>query len=157
MTKSLLMLALVTTQLLAGSGGSHYLCLSNDGTFCCVDAGPSSCTCCLPKMDCAEPIVGCSHAGEPGNCQITTHSFSNVSAGIPCGCTHIQISAQTTPFGFRASTTTDTGRYSQIEALMPYDFSDPLAGDGPDSVYRRNSAQIPSPTLHILSNVLLRC
>jgi hypothetical protein len=42
MAKSLRMLTLMTTQLLSGSGGGVYLCLSNDGSFHCFDGGPDS-------------------------------------------------------------------------------------------------------------------
>jgi len=67
MAKSLLILMLMTTQLLAGSGGSVYLCISNDGSYCCFDTGPESCMCCHEEQEEIVHDPCCGGCQEDGN------------------------------------------------------------------------------------------
>jgi hypothetical protein len=46
MVKSFLILMLMTTQLLAGSRESLYVCIRGDGSFCCLDVGENDCAHC---------------------------------------------------------------------------------------------------------------
>lgn len=95
MSQSLLILMLALTQLLGGSGGSVYVCISNEGTFCCLDAGASSCSCC------AKEEASCTESG----CRCSRNLFQPISDGVEnteyvacatsliasnsCDCTHI--------------------------------------------------------------------
>lgn len=169
MVKSLLILALVTTQLLAGSGGSLYLCISNDGSHWCVDSDPASCTCCRQEAEkTAESGEGddsgccCSHVA--GSCDGDRDEHRKPSelpelAGQPCGCTHILIShPQQSPTAVRASSTTDAERLALLVALLPHALlHDQFVSDGPDPAFRLDSPPLPSQSLTILSSVVLRC
>lgn len=163
MVKSLLILALVTTQLLAGSGGSLYLCISNDGSHWCVDSDPASCTCCRQEAE-TDEHSGCCCSHVAGSCdgdrdEHRTPSESPELAGQPCGCTHILIShPQQSPTTVRASSTTDAERLALLVALLPHaPLHDQFVSDGPDLTFRLNSPPIPSQSLAILSSVVLRC
>lgn len=39
-----LIFAVACTQLVAGSGGDVYLCLTHDGRFCCIEFNPAACS-----------------------------------------------------------------------------------------------------------------
>lgn len=167
MVRPLLILMLMTTQLLAGSGGSLYLCVSNDGSYCCIDTGPASCTCCHEEESihhdtcCGEP--GCEvvseYCYEPHDEDAPQPDHHGLEAVDPCGCTHVPVmvsSGQPVTIA-RSSTTTDTERLSQLVAL-------PLAlGSGLEIV-------APSPHIHwsgppavrdfaliVISTVVIRC
>lgn len=59
MFKFSLILMLVAVQLLSGSSRAVYVCVSSDGNFCCLDAGPQSCSC---RHD-IEISSACNHEG----------------------------------------------------------------------------------------------
>lgn len=163
MVKSLLILALVTTQLLAGSGGSLYLCISNDGSHWCVDSDPASCTCCRQEAETDEQSgCCCSHAG--GSCDPSNDEDqipdgeSQELAGQSCGCTHILISQSQSPTTLQASSRTDAERLSLLVALLPHVLlCGPFVADELDPEFRHSSPPIPSQSLAILSSVVLRC
>jgi hypothetical protein len=111
MTKSLLALALVMTQLLSWSGSPVYLCLEGDGSFC-LDAGPENCDCCHLAGSLDDHFSAASDerqndAGGAWFCGVTVrdqhHQHGSRFAAdcgaehAPCGCTHIQISQQQSP------------------------------------------------------------
>lgn len=93
MTKALLSLTLILTQLLSWSASPLYLCLGDDGSIC-VDFGPEDCTCCKQPT-----VAGSERVAEHGTCKDHVHHNSekqglnseNSVAGAPCDCTHIQI------------------------------------------------------------------
>jgi len=107
MARAILILTLVTTQLLSVSGDAIYLCVRNDGSTCCVDAGPESCTCCQAPDKLAES-ESChesdcdSHGLAHGHgLAATCHEEHAVPAtqipaigsviGDDCDCTHIPL------------------------------------------------------------------
>lgn len=124
MARLLFILMLVTTQLLSGSGGSVYLCVSNDGT-CCIDSGPASCTCC-DKEDQHEVCAdGCcvheagSYVGHQCDDLMPESDQSPLLVGDPCRCTHLLISAEPPTCVSRISAASDCQRIAQLAALVP--------------------------------------
>lgn len=99
MFKSFLILMLATTQLLAGGGGSVYLCIQNDGSFCCLDAGAETCRCCeeeIPVVE--EKPSGCACCSEAAALALPFEEPAPSSSIEPaltsidsCGCTHVLV------------------------------------------------------------------
>lgn len=164
MARLLLILMLVTTQLLSGSGGSVYLCVRNDGTCCCIDSGPASCTCC-DKEDQHEGYADGCCVHEAGSCdgrhhdnQMPESDQSPLLAGDPFGCTHLLISSELPTCVSRISAANDFQRIAQLAALVPsltiwneFDASS-LANARPDR----------PPSFHdfiliVVSTVVIRC
>lgn len=159
MAKSSLILMLVWTQLLAGSGGSVYLCISDDGSHWCVDSDPATCTCCQHETEQDEGgECRCSRAGMSRD-ENESPRESPTLAGQPCGCTHILISnPEQSPTTLRVSSRTNAERLSQLVALLHHILPhDQFVVDGPHPALRHNSPPIPSQSLAILSSVVLRC
>lgn len=163
MLNALLSLVLATTQLLAWSGGSLYLCLSDNG-FHCVDFGPASCTCCHSPAEqdehadhcCSDAAVTCDgdHAGYPKPENIASPIFASDS----CGCTHVQITSQQPTSILQASSAMDVERHLQFAAVLPFVLSGDLPlGDRFDPACSRGSPPIPSQALIILASIILRC
>lgn len=109
MARAILTLTLMATQLLSVSGDAVYLCVRADGSTCCVDAGPESCTCChapdasadsdaCTELDCA--AHGSDHDHDDGlavTCcddhEVPVSQFP-AFAGVlddACDCTHIPL------------------------------------------------------------------
>lgn len=168
MAKSLLILMLMTTQLLAGGGGSVYLCISNDGTCCCIDAGPASCTCCHEQETiqhdtcCAEP--GCEVASE-SCCEFheegsPSSNHYGVVAVDSCGCTHIpvMVSSDQPTTVTRSSMTTDAERISLLVAL-PLSLGSGFEISAPSLHFRWNGppTTVPDFALTVISTVVIRC
>jgi len=161
MAKSLLILMLVATQLLAGSGGSLYLCISGDGSFCCLDSGPGSCTCCHEQdddppacaSDCDEVTCRCHDRRE------TPADPTVEIANEGCGCIHIPliVSAAQPTRVVRARTPTDAERLRQLMASLPsidvahtaIVASPPASWGGPPAV--------PQFALTVVSTAVIRC
>lgn len=165
---------LATAQLLAGSGVSVYACIRNDGSFCCLDLGPETCTCCADEASggsdqakkVTEEPTGCeccrSSEASP-NCD--EHSIPqselNTSVGLeaPCGCTHILLSHDQT--AIRAVRTTTAGDLSQSVpafAVLPQ-FAQHDSGDhaGRSLSRRFTPPGRRSHALTVLSLVLIQC
>ena len=101
---------LIAAQLLAGSRGAIYLCTSNDGNFCCFDAGPAFCNCCQnsdgseSRLDeCCNsppPHTGCHVCGDDENCSSPENNgwpvqvSDSVGLSDPCGCSHRLVSIE---------------------------------------------------------------
>lgn len=86
---------LMTTQLLVGSG-SVYLCIKNDGSFCCLDAAAETCRCCEAELPVVEEkpsgCTCCSEAALPALPTVESSSFElALTSNDPCGCTHVLI------------------------------------------------------------------
>ena len=110
MSKTLLTLMLIAAQLLAGSRGAIYLCTSNDGNFCCFDAGPAFCNCCHDSVgseslldDCCNshaPHTGCNVSGDDDhyssaeNNGLPVQVSDSVRLSHPCGCSHRLVSIE---------------------------------------------------------------
>jgi len=157
MAQSLLILMLVTTQLLAGNSGTVYLCVSNDGSYCCIDTGSTSCECCHDEQEaahdacCSDPA--CGDEAPPFRQQ-------GLLAGDPCGCTHIPvlISADQPATVVRPSNRTESERLALLVAWLPSLFlgsqvgvltSLPTRWSGPPAA--------PDFALTVISTVVLRC
>jgi len=157
---------LMTTQLLAGSGGPVYLCISNDGSYCCIDTGPASCTCCHGQ----EAIQHDACCGEPG-CEAVSESCCEphdedpsqsdghgLAAVDPCGCTHIPVMVSSDqPITARSSTTTDVERLSLLVAL-PLALGSGLEIAAPSPhIHWSGPPAVPDFALIVISTVVIRC
>lgn len=168
MFKSLLMLMLMTTQLLAGSGGSLYLCVSNDGYYCCIDTGPASCTCCHEQEEiphdicCSDPAceeesaASCyeRHEDEAPEPQL------GLLAADPCGCTHIPVtlSADQPTTVARFSITTESERLALLLAWLPSLHVDDEVVPLTSPHFRRSDPSAgPAFALTVISTVVIRC
>lgn len=95
MARSILVVMLMATQLLAGSGGPVYLCIRSDGSFCCLDAGPGSCGCCEVEAPDRKKSSGCSccHHDSAPVCESTADRKCSADlVGVivgHCDCTHV--------------------------------------------------------------------
>jgi hypothetical protein len=169
MAKSLLILMLMAAQVLAGTGGSVYLCFGADGAYCCLDAGPESCTCCQDATAChdaaacPEVDAHCSHAA----CDRTTAAGSVPDQRLPqpsspaglsaalCECTHLLL-VQSPPVSMR-----------RVEKMSPREC---FAGLVSNELLRRDAVLAPSPPSHwrgppelrdwaltVLATVVIRC
>lgn len=167
MAKSLLILMLMATQLLAGTCGLLHLCISDDGTYCCIDAGPESCTCCqkhseaVPEACCDEHAVDavsetcCEHCEE----ESTEPDTQTSVAGDPCGCTHIPLmvsSSQPTTI-VRSTISESVERYTLLVAWLP-SLVGSDAVDGPSPHLRWfGPPVVPDFALTVISTVVIRC
>lgn len=165
MIKSLLILMLMTTQLLAGSGVSVYLCIGSDGSYR-IDAGRDSCTSC--KVTCGAGCNPCSddsagqHDGLPcgthGNDRLLQQAIETLAVEESCDCTHIPImtSSDQPTRAARTSITVDLERFSSLVAQAP--------GIGlaylpvPQSSFHCcDTSTVPDFTLTVVSTVIIRC
>lgn len=164
MAKSLLILMLVATQLLAGSGGSLYLCISGDGSYCCLDSGPGSCTCCHEQdddpqacaSDCHEVTCSCHDRHE------TPAEPTVEIAKEGCGCIHIPliVSAEQPTRVVRTATTTDAERLTQLIASPPsLDIGRAISVASPSASWGGPPAvpQFALIALTVVSTIVIRC
>lgn len=94
MAKWSLILMLMTTQLLAGSCDSIYLCIGSDGTYR-IDGGPDACSTC--QVTCEASCTACSGVERLGDSPCSTHlGERNCRSAVEkleesCDCTHIPV------------------------------------------------------------------
>lgn len=169
MAKSLLILMLMTTQLLAGSGGSVYLCISNDGEYCCLDTGPESCTCCEEHQHKAAHETCCSEAGCSGKNaepECDHRNGSSPPSDQPlvvlddgCGCTHfpVAVSAAQATSAARSTFTVDIERLVLFVAWLPTRFSGADAAVFSPQFRWRRPPTVPNFALTVMSTVVIRC
>ena len=171
MAKSLCILMLVATQLLAGSRGSVYLCISNDGSFCCFDAGPESCTCCHHEDDSTScPDACCNstyaetkpqacdhhedHSSSDGH-RLPTPKYPSLQTGDHCGCTHQLVSVKQV-----ASVQRSTVNSEAVDALLLYSpvvlHQHTLAEVDPHGIWR-GPPPMRDAALVALATVVIRC
>lgn len=167
MFKSLLILMLATTQLLAGSGGSVYLCIKNDGSFCCLDAGAATCSCCEEET----PVVqqkpsGCSCCSEAASPSLSAQEFapsSSVELALtsndPCGCTHILIAQDHAQSQLtRMSSRCDLHHFVEMTSHLPGLISiASVAASRLASSWQYRPPTVDSHTLTVRSAVQIRC
>lgn len=164
MTKSMLILMLITTQLLSWSGASLYLCIDSDGSYC-IHAGPDSCTSCqvtgAGQNACSDANLGQrggSLCGKHGEDRLIQHSVAVVEPVESCDCTHIPImlaSDQRTRAA-RESIALDFARLSSVVAQAP------AVGLVCLSVFQSgfhccDASAVPDFTLTVISTVIIRC
>ncbi|ODA29090.1 hypothetical protein [Planctopirus hydrillae] len=165
MAKSLLILMLMTTQLLAGSGGSVYLCICNDGSCTCFDAGPDLCTCCHDehKEGVRHCCGGCEKDGDRAPC--SHHDEEQpvcpddiFVAGDPCGCTHIPVvmSSDQPTNVVRPSRSVEGERLFSLIALLPMLAFDHYAVAHPPLRWA-DPPVVPDFALTVVSTVVIRC
>ena len=167
MIKSFLILMLATTQLLAGSGGSVYLCIKNDGAFCCFDAGAENCRCCdeeIPVVE--EKPSGCSCCSEAASPALSTEESAPSSSfeltlvsNEPCGCTHVLISQDQAQAKLsRMSARSDLQKFVQMAADLPgLVLLDGLISSRIASGWQYRPPTIESQALTVRSAVQIRC
>ena len=175
MIKSFLILMLIMPQLLAGSGGSVYLCVRNDGSFCCVDLGPGNCICCPENAgvpittsddtSCLENTMGCCcgcSVSQPVEQSDIANSIERVSifeSSDPCGCTHILLCHEQADVCVgRVSVSSDVDQFVQMAAgsrAIPAMGGDIELCDNPGP--RFTPPAILSQSLAGLSSVQIRC
>lgn len=161
MAKSLLVLMLVTTQLLAGSGDSVYLCIGNDGSYSihseCDSCTPSQITCGIGCHSCNNASPGQKERLHPGERSVSPTGDPPVLAGL-CDCTHLPIvmASDLPTMVTRNSITVDLECLSFLFTQAPT-----------INVARRSALQltfcwldtstIPDFTLTVVSTVVIRC
>lgn len=110
MTRLLLSLTLVLTQVAASGGSPLFLCLSHNGAVC-IDFGPEACDCCdastCSHESCSPAECGHSHGGasicDQQSCEPESSESGLRSLADDCGCKHVQISAPQNAVSARAS------------------------------------------------------
>lgn len=169
MFKSLLILMLTTTQLLAGSSGSVYLCIKNDGSFCCLDAGPETCRCCEEEIEEIAVVEkkpsGCSCCSEsacptlPAEESAPSSSFElALESNDPCGCTHILIAQDEAQSSLpRLSGSSDSRQFVQLTVLPGLVQLDNQVTAGITSGLRYRPPTFESQALIVRSAVQIRC
>lgn len=166
MAKSLLILMLMAMQVLAGTCGSLHLCISNDGSYCCIDAGPESCTCCHKHGEaahnacCDEPACEavpekcCEHCDE----ESTEPDAQCIVAGDPCACTHIPLivsSSQPTTIA-RSTINESIERCSLLIAWLPSLVGSDAVAPLPHLRWFEPPV-VPDFALTVISTVVIRC
>lgn len=168
-----LILTLAAMQLLAGSGRAVYLCVSSDGSLCCLDSGPLSCTCCRHENDstscedaCCEVATEeceskrCHHDDDqssPNDSQLPkTEDAPSVASGA-CSCTHELVSTGQVGSNLRSSMTDQVSDVLQLsyclsaaahqQAVVAFDGHACWHGPPP----------MPDATLAALATVIIRC
>jgi hypothetical protein len=168
MAKSLLILMLAAAQLVAGSGRSLYLCLSNDGSFCCIDDGPTGCVCCHDH-DLLERVAPTDHhchtfnareARSDCNCDSLQPPAGERLVADQCGCTHVLllVAAEQRMAVSRTRTTIDFER-----VVVPAENFAPWHVAADDRTVLRmffpagGSAAALDFTLTVLASTVIRC
>jgi len=165
MAKSLLILMLVMTQLAAAGRGSVYLCIGDDGNYCCLDAGPESCKCCHDEQkqqhDACCEVCDEEHPGRPSQHQGDDEPQpcdGVLVAADSCGCTHIPVvmSSDESRNAVRSTLSVDVERSFSLMALPRALGS---AGDAIAHPLSRwaDPPAVPDIALTVLSTVVIRC
>jgi hypothetical protein len=99
MSRVLLIVALLSTQLISWNASPLFLCFDSDGEVC-IDLGPGSCNCCR-------------HENEPtDNHACPEQRFG----GSPCDCTHLQITVPWTA----VTVSSDGAHVVRLSGLTPF-------------------------------------
>ena len=160
MTKSLLSLTLILTQLLSWSASPLYLCLDDDGSVC-VDFGPDGCQCCQqPAAD------GHACVAEHGTCKDHDHNNSerqrvdseNALAAGPCDCTHIQILQTQTVTVVSSSVSRDVQRLAVCLATPSFNLVAHVAIPPIDeAAMLLRLMHSPAPSLTVSASAVMQC
>lgn len=170
---------LIATQLLAGSGGSSFICIHDDGSFCCIDAGSESCKCCDDKDSHLRNYCDDEDQAHHGTwavsvdkhfvdaCNVDHHcgaAEKSVSCRLdhcdPSGCNHIPLmvcsdQASVVARTFLMTRGVQLGRYM---ACLP---QRNWVGDttfNPSLLTQSNrDANVPDSALALMATVIIRC
>jgi hypothetical protein len=160
MTKTLLILLLMTMQLLAGSGASVYLCIGSDGSYG-IETNTESCLCDNDDdhdescpCDCDDRH--CEHRETAVHIQFTG---DGVGKAMPCGCTHIPliVSSNQSDLYVRSVANHDTDRQLLLLAVPS---NDSIFGELASCAVERwhvAHADVPDFSLTVVSTVVIRC
>ncbi len=166
--KTLLILMLMTTKLLAGSGGSLYLCVSDDGSHCCIDTGPASCACCHDHEQISHDTCCSDHPCEDDSAATSCEQNEDEAAPLgqrdlladePCECTHIPVMISTNqPTTVARSLMMAEAEWLSLQ-ISVLSVSCGSVEDPASSQYRCWSGPptVPDFTLTVISTVVLRC
>jgi hypothetical protein len=168
-----LILTLTAMQLLAGSSRAVYLCVSSDGSLCCLDSGPLSCTCCrddheLTACDESSCEVAteeceskcCHHDDEQSSSNDghlpKTEDSSSLANGA-CSCTHELVSTGQVGSNLRSSMTDQVSDALQLFDCLPTATHQQavVAFDGHASW--QGPPPMPDAMLAALATVVIRC
>ena len=165
MAKSLLILMLVTTHLLAGNGNSFYLCIGNDGSYSIhAESDTHTSRKVAPKVDCHSCCDSSlkEQCSAPGG-KRPVNGLMPLADDCPtfsesCGCTHIPIvmaSDQPTRSG-RNSIAMD---FEQLHSLVVRAPSIDVARQSlfRISLHSYDSSMIPDLILTVISTVVICC
>lgn len=175
MTRAILILTLMTTQLLSVSGDAIYLCVRNDGSTCCVDAGPESCTCCqapdeLADSDPCHESDGGSHGldhdhGLAARCcedqEVPVPHFPAFGGviGDACDCTHIPltVASEQPSINSRQSAAADIDFHAFL--LAPVGQEREIVSLTPDFSLQQWLCEAPTIdfALTVISTIVIRC
>jgi hypothetical protein len=167
-------LTLVAMQLLVGSSRATYLCVSSDGSLCCLDSGPLSCSCCRHEHDstageeaCCEVATEeyeskccCQHDDEqscPNDSQLPETKDSPAFANGACSCTHELVSTGQVGGNLRSSVSNQISNALQLLDCLPtasYQQS-VVVFDG--RVCWQGPPPLPDVAISVLSTVAIRC
>lgn len=160
MYRSLLNLALVTTQLLSWSGGTFYLCLARDGSVQ-FDRSPQSCRRCEENHLHEHSSSCCSCCNH--DCRHETEEAPSPSGcwqltPDPCGCTHILILQEHLPTIRKSSSFDHLAKVASPLSLCVTDTVFPVRDDPAAATLRmRAFASPPAYSLVMLSSTVIRC
>lgn len=175
MTRAILILTLMATQLLSVRGDALYLCVRNDGSTCCIDAGPDSCTCCHAplapassdsclKSDCGSHSHGQDHDLAVACCTddaIPAPQFPAVGAvvGYACECTHIPLAAaaEQPTINSRQNAAFDLDFHAFL--LAPLNQQREVVSLARDVSFQRGLGETPPIdfVLTVISTIVIRC
>lgn len=179
MGKWLLALLMTSTQLLVGSGGSVYLCVSRDGSHFCFDSGPDSCTCCRAEATSSAPASGsCGCPSRPGDsggdcgsqiscCADEPDEHEQPAAGCEfgvliaadlCGCVHfpIVIGSDQLPTIVRAAMRLDGTELVSVVVSPPVFIGYALSAC-PQFRWDEQLGRRADYSLIVISTVVMRC
>lgn len=160
MARSLFFYMLVAAQLLSGSGGPRYLCISSDGSSC-FDTGPASCTCCLRSGD-QKPNIETT-CSDDSTCRCGCHAAEgrppsgnqSILSSAPCGCTHFLISAEQSTLLVRS--TIEAERFWQHFICLPVVMTSETVTIPVQSIVSYRPPAVQNASLAVLSTVVIRC
>lgn len=167
MFRSLIIVTLLATQLLAGSAGAAFLCVCNDGSSVCICPGPDACTCC--RESCERSPESC--ADKPSNEAVSERCCENCADdpvksdvffavdSAPCGCTYIPLVAESVqPTTLTRSAIMDTVEwYVHFVALLPTSVGRDEVDMRPPPWHWLQPRAIPDFSLTVILTVVIRC
>lgn len=163
MTRWLLLVMLLTTQLLTGRGGSVYLCIDRDGVWH-IDGGPGTCACHRQKDSSGleaqghDDLVG-NHRNHRDVATSTGSDRGILTSDEPCGCLHIPVmlSSDQPMNGVRTLNKAEVERLDASFAnhLLSPGFASPSARA--PSRYCSDRPAIPDFSLIVASTTIFRC
>jgi hypothetical protein len=141
MPRAFLIPLLIAAQLISWNACPLFLCRDHDGTLC-VDLGPSACTCCGHHDD---------NTGDERTCEDSPDRVT----GVPCDCTHVQIT-----IAWTAVTVSREGHRPHLLPSLPAFFGENraaclLSPRQPNAVMTAASYEFPAGDA--AHSVVLRC